>query len=306
MSEEIDCLRHGSPAFIIGQLRIGAFGIFKREFSEFIYLPFFKRHEESPSRLRGENKHNIAMIMQTLKRLQKTSLQKHPTTFRGSRVGTMEAGVGEGAGDAAVQLFQLQLDNVSRIIFAKMEIDSSVAKSDALVMKNHMPALILSYVIWNLGKLLIDAQRMRSVTRVQKSEMAYERHGLLAGNVSIVTGENIKPSYVGDDEAFLRKVTTPIYRVVEKFSNFFNWILKSINHIVCFRGSELLVVFLKFLYDQDPVKDLVEHGSCCTTEAPPPLELPLGFLLRMLAAAAVLPLCGAPLPTILLLSSLTN
>ncbi|KAF3511247.1 hypothetical protein F2Q69_00002275 [Brassica cretica] len=34
-------------------------------------------------------------------------------------------------------------------------------------------------------------------------------------------------------------------------------------------------------------------------EAPPPLELPLGFLLRMLAAAAALPLCGAPLPTIL-------
>lgn len=28
--------------------------------------------------------------------------------------------------------------------------------------------------------------------------------------------------------------------------------------MVCFRGSELLVVFLKFLYDQDPVKDLVD------------------------------------------------
>ncbi|KAG5035906.1 hypothetical protein JHK87_010816 [Glycine soja] len=45
--------------------------------------------------------------------------------------------------------------------------------------------------------------------------MAYELHGLLAGNVSIVTGENIKPSYGGDDEAFLRKVITPIYRVIE-------------------------------------------------------------------------------------------
>lgn len=48
--------------------------------------------------------------------------------------------------------------------------------------------------------------------------MAYELHGLLAGNVSIVTGENIKPSYGGDDEAFLRKVITPIYRVIEKVS----------------------------------------------------------------------------------------
>ncbi|KAG2399383.1 Callose synthase [Vigna angularis] len=46
--------------------------------------------------------------------------------------------------------------------------------------------------------------------------MAYELHGLLAGNVSIVTGENIKPSYGGGDEAFLRKVITPIYRVIEK------------------------------------------------------------------------------------------
>ncbi|XP_022750939.1 callose synthase 5 [Durio zibethinus] len=46
--------------------------------------------------------------------------------------------------------------------------------------------------------------------------MAYELHGLLAGNVSIVTGENIKPSYGGDDEAFLRKVITPIYCVIEK------------------------------------------------------------------------------------------
>ncbi|XP_059643980.1 callose synthase 5-like isoform X2 [Cornus florida] len=46
--------------------------------------------------------------------------------------------------------------------------------------------------------------------------MAYELHGLLAGNVSIVTGENIRPSYGGDDESFLRKVITPIYRVIDR------------------------------------------------------------------------------------------
>ena len=46
--------------------------------------------------------------------------------------------------------------------------------------------------------------------------MAYELHGLLAVNVNIVTGENIKPPYGGDDEAFLRNVTTPIYRVIQK------------------------------------------------------------------------------------------
>lgn len=59
--------------------------------------------------------------------------------------------------------------------------------------------------------------------------MAYELHGLLAGNVSIVTGENIKPSYGGDDEAFLKKVITPIYWVIERvcFINFYTrWMLQ--------------------------------------------------------------------------------
>lgn len=46
--------------------------------------------------------------------------------------------------------------------------------------------------------------------------MAYEVHGLLAGNVSIVTGENIRSSYGGEDEAFLKKVIAPVYRVIEK------------------------------------------------------------------------------------------
>jgi hypothetical protein len=47
-------------------------------------------------------------------------------------------------------------------------------------------------------------------------QMAYELRGLLENNISIVTGENIRPSYGGDDEAFLKKVVTPIYRVIER------------------------------------------------------------------------------------------
>ncbi|WZZ25145.1 hypothetical protein YC2023_008546 [Brassica napus] len=53
--------------------------------------------------------------------------------------------------------------------------------------------------------------------------------------------------------------------VVQQFSNFFNWLLKSIKYLMqepndqlMSYNSELLVVFLKFLYDQDPVKDLVD------------------------------------------------
>ncbi|KAJ4836140.1 hypothetical protein Tsubulata_022237, partial [Turnera subulata] len=45
----------------------------------------------------------------------------------------------------------------------------------------------------------------RNKNELHLDVMAYELHGRLAGNVSIITGENIKPSYGGDDEAFLRK-----------------------------------------------------------------------------------------------------
>ncbi|KAL4186373.1 hypothetical protein AMTRI_Chr09g13790 [Amborella trichopoda] len=46
--------------------------------------------------------------------------------------------------------------------------------------------------------------------------MAFELYGMLAGNVSPMTGENIKPAYGGDEEAFLRKVVTPIYQTIAK------------------------------------------------------------------------------------------
>uniref|UniRef100_A0A7N0T997 1,3-beta-glucan synthase n=1 Tax=Kalanchoe fedtschenkoi TaxID=63787 RepID=A0A7N0T997_KALFE len=46
--------------------------------------------------------------------------------------------------------------------------------------------------------------------------MAFELYGMLAGNVSPLTGENVKPAYGGQEEAFLRKVVTPIYNVIAK------------------------------------------------------------------------------------------
>ncbi|KAL8099491.1 hypothetical protein AgCh_031937 [Apium graveolens] len=46
--------------------------------------------------------------------------------------------------------------------------------------------------------------------------MAFELYGMLAGNVSPMTGENVKPAYGGEEEAFLRKVVTPIYEVIAK------------------------------------------------------------------------------------------
>ena len=52
----------------------------------------------------------------------------------------------------------------------------------------------------------------------QPCQMAFELYGMLAGNVSPMTGENVKPAYGGEEEAFLRKVVTPIYEVIAKVS----------------------------------------------------------------------------------------
>ncbi|EPS69913.1 hypothetical protein M569_04848, partial [Genlisea aurea] len=46
--------------------------------------------------------------------------------------------------------------------------------------------------------------------------MAFELCGMLSGDVSPVTGENVKPTYGGDEEAFLKKVVTPIYEVIAR------------------------------------------------------------------------------------------
>lgn len=51
--------------------------------------------------------------------------------------------------------------------------------------------------------------------------MAFELYGMLAGNVSPMTGENVKPAYGGEEEAFLRKVVSPIYEVIAKVLNEF-------------------------------------------------------------------------------------
>ena len=41
-------------------------------------------------------------------------------------------------------------------------------------------------------------------------------YGMLAGNVSALTGEYVKPAYGGEKEAFLKKVITPIYCTIAK------------------------------------------------------------------------------------------
>ncbi|VFQ88994.1 unnamed protein product [Cuscuta campestris] len=63
-------------------------------------------------------------------------------------------------------------------------------------------------------------------------------------------------------ERFMRVLCT----VAQQFSNFFSWLLKSVKILMSeqsdqlypFSSSELVIMFLKFLYDQDPLKQLLE------------------------------------------------
>lgn len=54
--------------------------------------------------------------------------------------------------------------------------------------------------------------------------MAFELYGLLAGSVSSVTGENVKPAYGGEEEAFLNKVVTPIYQTIARVLSLISFI----------------------------------------------------------------------------------
>ncbi|KAK9936264.1 hypothetical protein M0R45_013113 [Rubus argutus] len=66
-------------------------------------------------------------------------------------------------------------------------------------------------------------------------------------------------------ERFIRVVSS----VVQQFLNFFNWLLKCMkllnsepsDHHLLLYNSELVVIFLKFLYDQDPVRQLLEASE---------------------------------------------
>ncbi|KAJ4703377.1 Anaphase-promoting complex subunit 4-like protein [Melia azedarach] len=65
-------------------------------------------------------------------------------------------------------------------------------------------------------------------------------------------------------ERFMRVLSS----VVQQFSNFFNWLLKCIKLLMqepsdqlLRYNSELVVIFLKFLYDQDPVRQLLEPSE---------------------------------------------
>ncbi|XAR53667.1 hypothetical protein NMG60_11022305 [Bertholletia excelsa] len=69
-------------------------------------------------------------------------------------------------------------------------------------------------------------------------------------------------------ERFMRVLSS----VVQQFSNFFSWLLKSVKLLMSEPSdqllpfsSELVIIFLKFLYDQDPVRQLLDPSEADQT-----------------------------------------
>ena len=89
--------------------------------------------------------------------------------------------------------------------------------------------------------------------------MAFELYGMLAGNVSPMTGENVKPAYGGEEEAFLKKVVTPIYEVIVQVYSA-RWI-SSIYFSMLFAQDFLYLIFFYFQEASRSKKGKSKHSQ---------------------------------------------
>jgi len=87
--------------------------------------------------------------------------------------------------------------------------------------------------------------------------MAFELYGMLSGNVSPMTGEHVKPAYGGEEEAFLKKVVTPIYDVIAKVLFYTWWLEITLSLPLCWLPI--------FEWGKDLLSD-VETVSCHLTD----------------------------------------
>ncbi|KAK1575815.1 hypothetical protein Q3G72_008578 [Acer saccharum] len=74
------------------------------------------------------------------------------------------------------------------------------------------------YVPYNILPLDPDSQN-QAIMRYP--EMAFELYGVVAGSISSMTGEHIKPAYGGEKEGFLWKVVKPIYDTIAEVSKLY-------------------------------------------------------------------------------------
>ncbi|KVI09417.1 1,3-beta-glucan synthase subunit FKS1-like, domain-1 [Cynara cardunculus var. scolymus] len=120
-------------------------------------------------------------------------------------------------------MFGFQKDNVANqrehliLLLANVHIrqipkPDQQPKLDERALNEVMKKLFKNYKKWCK---YLDRKSCRQYSKKFNS-MAFELYGMLAGNVSPMTGENVKPAYGGDEEAFLTKVVSPIYDVIAK------------------------------------------------------------------------------------------
>ncbi|THG01315.1 hypothetical protein TEA_002807 [Camellia sinensis var. sinensis] len=65
--------------------------------------------------------------------------------------------------------------------------------------------------------LLLANTHIRKIPKqTNVSQMAYELHGILNSDISMITGERVMPAYGGQSESFLNNVVSPIYTVIQK------------------------------------------------------------------------------------------
>ncbi|CAN8259363.1 unnamed protein product [Cochlearia groenlandica] len=118
---------------------------------------------------------------------------------------------GDEAVDALMKKFFKNYTNWCKFLGRKNNIRLPYVKQEALQYKTLYIGLYL--LIWG------EASNLRFMPECMCyifHQMAYELHGVLTGDVSLITGEKVEPAYGGGFEAFLQNVVTPIYRVIAK------------------------------------------------------------------------------------------
>ncbi|WZZ62199.1 hypothetical protein YC2023_062306 [Brassica napus] len=118
---------------------------------------------------------------------------------------------GDEAVDALMKKFFKNYTSWCKFLGRKNNIRLPCVKKEALQYKTLYIGLYL--LIWG------EASNLRFMPECLCyifHQMAYELHGVLAGDVSMITGEKVVPAYGGGNETFLEKVVTPIYKVIEK------------------------------------------------------------------------------------------
>ncbi|XP_031125914.1 anaphase-promoting complex subunit 4 isoform X1 [Ipomoea triloba] len=130
-----------------------------------------------------------------------------------------------------------------------------------------------------VGKVVCGAGKELQLVVLDHLQPAAEIIGFRIGELQALSKWRARYQGIGLDEKLMgnatenagmfliqvERFTRVLCTVVQQFSNFFSWLLKSVKILMSEQSdqlqpfsSELVILFLKFLYDQDPIKQLLE------------------------------------------------